>query len=70
MSIKQQFTLKDFTMVVAFLVSTCVTVGTAVAYTHSKFAYRDEVSELRAMVYDLLKDRNLHQKYNNPHKKK
>ena len=55
---KITFTLKDL---VASLSVIVVIVG-AVAYAHTTFAYREDVVEIRSMVFDLWKDRGLHHK--------
>lgn len=52
---KQNLILRDLLTIFAFV----VTIGGAVAYAHTQFAYRDEVKEIRFMVYDLWKDRGL-----------
>lgn len=53
---KQNLMLRDFVTVIAFI----MIVGGAVAYAHTQFAYRDEVNEIRKMVFDLWKHQGLH----------
>lgn len=52
------FALSDAIIVFTMMAS----IAGAVAYAHTKFAYRDEVTEIRKMVYDLWKNQNLHLK--------
>lgn len=56
---EKQLIARDVITLVLFLIS----VGGTVAYAHTQFAYRDDVKEIRSMVYDLLKHNNLHTKY-------
>lgn len=41
------------------LVAVLAIVGSAVAYAHTTFAYRDEVVEIRSMILDLWKHQGL-----------
>lgn len=49
-------TIKDLIMMIGVIAF----VGGAVAYAHTKFAYRDDVVEIRRMVLDLWKHQGLH----------
>ena len=55
MSNKKQV-YKEVIAVIVFAIS----LGSVVAYAHTTFAYRDDVKELRKMVYDIWKHEGLH----------
>ncbi|MCH7928772.1 MAG: hypothetical protein IID03_12465 [Candidatus Dadabacteria bacterium] len=55
---KIEVEVKDIVLIFGFIIS----IGSITAYAHTKFAYRDEVKELRGMVFDLWKHQGLDKK--------